>query len=195
MKYIFDPPQLPDFADFVFYEEAFSVEEVDTIRKYWRDEKVKAASVAAEKGEYYSSEIRKTDVQFLEPTAQYNWIFERLSQCVAGANDSRYHFDLQGFYEPLQLARYTEGHFFDWHFDFGAGSASVRKISISIQLSDDEEYAGGDLQFRINTNIFDSPRKKGTVVVFPSFITHRVAPITRGTRFSIVAWISGRPFR
>lgn len=194
MKYILDPPQLPDYADFVFYEGAFTLEEVDTIRGYWEDEKYKAASVAQDKGEFYS-DIRNTDVQFLEPTDQYNWIYDRLTQCIIGANDGRYHFDIQGFYEPLQLARYSKDQFFDWHYDFGAGVASIRKLSISLQLSDDDEYSGGDLQFRINTVTYDAPRKKGAVVIFPSFVTHRVMPITDGTRFSIVGWVTGRPFR
>lgn len=194
MKYFIELPQLPDYADFVFYEGAFSLDEVNTIRAYWEDEKHKAASVAQDKGEFYS-DIRKTDVQFLESTDQYNWIYDRLTQAVIGANDGRYNFDLQGFYENLQLARYSAGHFFDWHYDFGAGNASVRKLSISVQLSDDDEYEGGDLQFRINTKTYDAPRKKGTVVVFPAFVTHRVTPITKGHRFSIVGWVTGRPFR
>ena len=195
MKYIISPPQLPDFADFVLYEGAFSLPEVDTICGYWESEKVKAAAVNKNQREHLSSEIRETDVQFLQPTAQHNWIYDRLTQCIVGANESRYRFDLQGFYEPLQLAKYRVGQFFDWHYDFGAGIASIRKLSISVQLSDDDEYAGGDLQFRVNTETHDTPRKKGTVAVFPSFITHRVTPITMGARFSIVGWATGRPYR
>ena len=64
-----------------------------------------------------------------------------------------------------------------------------------VQLSDEEEYEGGDLQFMINNKIVDAPRKKGTIVIFPSFIMHRVTQITKGTRQSIVGWVSGPPYR
>lgn len=79
--------------------------------------------------------------------------------------------------------------------DFGAGEISHRKLSISVQLSGSEEYEGGDLQFMINQNTVSVPRTKGTVVIFPSFILHRVTPITQGLRQSVVAWLAGPPYR
>jgi PKHD-type hydroxylase len=93
------------------------------------------------------------------------------------------------------LAKYVEGDFFDWHLDFGPGESSKRKLSMTIQLSDPSEYEGGDLQFMINQNIVSASREKGIIVIFPSFILHRVTPITKGTRQSIVGWVSGPPYR
>ncbi|MDB2656544.1 2OG-Fe(II) oxygenase [Crocinitomicaceae bacterium] len=79
--------------------------------------------------------------------------------------------------------------------DFGAAEISARKLSVTVQLSDPDEYEGGDLEFMINHKTVKAPRKKGTIVVFPSFIMHRVTPITKGTRQSIVGWVSGPPYR
>jgi len=72
---------------------------------------------------------------------------------------------------------------------------SHRKLSVTVQLSDEDSYEGGDLQFMINNRIENAPRKKGTVIVFPSFILHRVTEVTKGKRNSIVGWLSGPPFR
>ncbi len=97
--------------------------------------------------------------------------------------------------EPLQLAEYESDEFFDWHLDFGAAEVSHRKLSVTVQLSDEDSYEGGDLQFRINNRIETAPRRKGTVIVFPSFILHRVTKVSSGKRNSIVAWLSGSPYR
>ncbi|MFT7073376.1 MAG: PKHD-type hydroxylase [Patiriisocius sp.] len=66
---------------------------------------------------------------------------------------------------------------------------------MTIQLSDPNDYEGGDLRFMINKEIVNAPKEKGTIIIFPSFIMHRVTPITKGTRQSIVGWVSGPPYR
>ncbi|MGB0178111.1 MAG: 2OG-Fe(II) oxygenase, partial [Owenweeksia sp.] len=83
----------------------------------------------------------------------------------------------------------------DWHMDFGAGEISHRKLSMTVQLSDPADYEGGDLEFMINQKVVTAPRTRGTVIVFPSFILHRVTPVTKGVRHSVVGWVSGTPFR
>ncbi|MCK6649860.1 MAG: 2OG-Fe(II) oxygenase, partial [Bacteroidia bacterium] len=70
-----------------------------------------------------------------------------------------------------------------------------RKLSISVQLSDAVEYEGGELQFMINQNIVTAPKEKGTAIIFPSFALHRVLPVTKGNRMSIVGWIAGPAYR
>jgi PKHD-type hydroxylase len=97
---------------------------------------------------------------------------KKMASLAIQTNIERYWFDLRGFHEELQLAKYVEGDFFDWHLDFGVGGFSSRKLSMTIQLSDPDEYEGGDLQFMVNQNIVTAPREKGTIVIFPlsSFI-------------------------
>lgn len=86
------------------------------------------------------------------------------------------------------------GHY-DWHLDRGGLGIAPRKLSAVIQLSDPNEYEGGDLQLYVGSEPTNIKKQKGLVVVFPSFVLHRVTPVTGGTRRSLVAWLSGPKFR
>lgn len=192
-NYSFGLPLKHNFVEFVHYQGLISPQEIKKIRSFWEEEKtIKAMISGAEK---YNEELRKSSVMFIENIEENNWIYHKLASLAILCNNERYWFDLLGFHQNLQLTRYTEGDFFDWHLDFGAGEISARKLSMTVQLSDPEEYEGGDLQFMINQKIVDAPREKGTIVIFPSFILHRVTPITKGIRQSIVGWVSGPPYR
>ena len=91
---------------------------------------------------------------------------------------------------------YGKGDFFDWHPDFSNQASAIRKLNLKIQLTDEAAYEGGDLQFMINKDIIiTAPRTKETIIIFPSFIMHRVTSITKGKRRYIVGWINGPPFR
>jgi PKHD-type hydroxylase len=99
--------------------------------------------------------------------------------------------------EDTQLSRYKsadEGHY-DWHMDsFAPQNGIQRKLSISILLNDPSEFEGGILQLKgmEDQNLLD---KQGSIIVFPSFIEHRVTPVTKGVRYSAVTWASGPSFR
>jgi PKHD-type hydroxylase len=114
------------------------------------------------------------------------------------ANQNLYHFDLHSMPEQIQYTEYYDhekGHY-DWHMDTGHGNLSQRKISVTVQLSDGDEYEGGDLQlWPGGTYPLVAPRGKGNVVIFPSFLMHRVTPVTRGTRKSFVLWLGGGHYR
>ena len=110
------------------------------------------------------------------------------------ANNDLYKFLLCGTFERIQYTEYDEtyeGHY-DWHSDIGEDNTSFRKLSVSIQLSD--EYEGGELEFFLDREIVTVPKRIGDVIVFPSFITHRVQPVTKGIRKCLVIWASGPPF-
>ena len=100
-----------------------------------------------------------------------------------------------------QLTRYDEGEFYSWHRDGGSdhlynSGNRVRKLSMTVCLNDD--YEGGELQMcsygQAECKITAPPQGKGTVIVFPSFIEHQVAPVTKGVRYSLVTWFTGPPF-
>lgn len=103
-------------------------------------------------------------------------------------------FNVSTFAEQLQLTRYDKGDYLDWHLDIAAGVPSMRKISISMQLSRDDQYDGGELEFFPGGKLQDS-RDAGSLIVFPSYLAHRITPVTRGRRFSLVTWLHGEPFR
>lgn len=184
----------PDFADHTWFPDFFSEEEVARIREMWNDDLAKAAAVNNSGKEEMRDELRKSEIMFLKP-GPADWIYEKLAQACIQTNTNRYKFEITGFQTELQLASYSNTGFFDWHMDFGAGDISNRKLSITVQLSDTNEYEGGDLQFMINQNIVNAPRTKGTAIIFPSFALHRVTPVTKGCRKSIVGWIAGPPYR
>lgn len=184
--------QLPNFTEFLVLEKAFGEQELQMINQLWAEEKKEDAQLEGNKS--VDDGLRKSSVIPIYPEMKTNWIFEKMMNIIFQANQY-YFFDLNGFFEPLQLAEYGEGDFFDWHLDFGTGPTSNRKLSLTVQLSDSNEYEGGDLEFQINQNSVKAPRTQGTVVVFPSFIMHRVTEITKGKRRSIVGWVSGPPYR
>ena len=98
--------------------------------------------------------------------------------------------------ERIQIARYDseDNGFFVWHADT-VPSDMTRKISISIPLNDAIEYDGGTLELHQGTNIVQVRQTAGAPVIFPSWMIHRVAPVTRGRRYSLVAWVRGPNWR
>lgn len=128
----------------------------------------------------------------LEAASLYNAILEKMCRC----NNSLQRAELVKL-EPLQLAVYEEGDFYDWHQDLGHGDAANRKLSATIQLSPADAYEGGELELWGAAGRHQvADRTQGTITMFPSYMLHRVRPVTRGVRRSLVAWaIGSRPFR
>jgi len=124
----------------------------------------------------------------------------RLEEAVLALNARYFRFDLSGLAD-FQYALYggPEGGHFDWHKDYGRdreGRAwEPRKVTLSLQLSDGADYDGCDLEVRAGNQIDTAPRVRGTLVAFPSNVLHRVTPITRGIRKSLVIWAVGPEFR
>lgn len=190
----FTPPQLQNYMDACWIEGYFTKKEVAQISNIYEKKQKKEAKITG--GKALDPDFRKSSVTFIEPDNQeFRSIMLKLSHIALKTNQHRFHFDLSGFYESIQIAEYGEGGFFDWHADFGNGHASNRKLSLSVQLSEPNDYEGGNLQFMMNEKGIDAPRTIGTIVIFPSFVLHRVTPITRGTRRSLVGWVTGMPFK
>lgn len=141
-------------------------------------------------------EIRRSQVVLIEQTEKYAWLYDRFWEAAQELNRLYFCVDISYIEGNIQLARYdsSDNGFYDWHTDF-ADLAPNRKISITVQLSKPEDYDGGDLElfFRSPPNKMD--RSRGSFIAFPSFAVHRVTPVTRGTRWSLVAWVSGARWR
>jgi predicted 2-oxoglutarate/Fe(II)-dependent dioxygenase YbiX len=97
--------------------------------------------------------------------------------------------------EPIQIFKYDVGDHYMWHTDWSPHNNKKRKLSITIQLSDPSEYEGGEVE------ILDGPQSRtvtkdlGHATVFPSWAVHKVTPVTSGTRWALVAWATGKPFK
>lgn len=142
--------------------------------------------------------IRRADIGWLDDMPQAAWVMERMMRLVSQANHQAFDFALSDFGESPQVARYDaqrQGHF-DWHSDIGSGPwAAKRKLTIVVQLSDPAAYEGGTLELRPDSNIHSPAREQGTAILFPSFVLHRVSPVTLGTRWSLTLWSHGPAFR
>mgnify|MGYP001175855003 FL=1 len=135
---------------------------------------------------------RKSDICWIKDES----VKKQIREYYLTANENaQWNFDIKGM-EDVQIARYRKGEFYNWHTD-GDGirpipsePTIVRKISMSIILNDG--YKGGELEIKHLSKI---PNTMGTIIVFPSYFTHRVKPVRRGTRYSLVAWFGGPKFK
>jgi PKHD-type hydroxylase len=123
----------------------------------------------------------------------FDWLFNYVAELLNDANQY-YMFDLVGMVDAPQYCKYSVGDKFDWHLDNSESQSTLRKISISIQLTDGCEYEGGDIEFCPH-GILDDARGIGTVIAFPAYLAHRVTTITSGKRESLIAWAYGSAFR
>jgi PKHD-type hydroxylase len=184
--------KLNEVEPFTYINDVFSKEQCEQIIQIGKDIGLKESRVGKESK--IDTEWRKSKNNWLTVEGGHDWIFRDLTFASTFMNDKHFKFDLIGFAEGIQFAEYNAP-------DGGYGSHTdnifgglTRKLSISVQLSDESSYEGGDLCLNYGNEII-MPRKQGTVIAFPSPTLHRVAPVTKGTRHSLVGWITGPQFK
>ena len=156
---------------------------------------------------------RKSDIVWLSD----NWIYRELHPYIHEAN-KRAGWNFQwDFSESCQFTKYGIGQYYGWHCDSWEvpynkpeeknTHGKIRKLSVTISSNDASEYVGGNLQFDFRNQVDWERNKKakvktcteirprGSIIVFPSFVWHRVEPVTKGTRYSLVVWNLGWPFK
>jgi hypothetical protein len=141
----------------------------------------------------YNPNIRAVDNYNIELNDKNRWIFDKVIRAVGKANSEYYKFNLMGINHSIQLLHYKsseKGHY-DWHMDTGSGSNCTRKISISIPLTDRNSYEGGDLEINDVVGTIKAIDEQGSISFFPSFLSHRVSPVTKGERWVMVIWVNG----
>ena len=142
------------------------------------------------------------------------WIYREIQPYIRIANEKAgWNFDWN-FSEPCQFTKYGVDQYYGWHCDSWEipydkpndlnNHGKIRKLSVTCSLSDPSEYEGGELEFNFNNpekNKKQNIKKcteilpRGSIVVFPSFVWHRVCPVFKGTRYSLVIWNLGYPYR
>ena len=157
--------------------------------------------------------IRKTDIAFVAPDGQEdNKVNEIAWSFLEEANKIFFHYKIN-FFQPVQFARYRDGGHYGWHQDSSGISphGESRKLSLTFSLSDPKTYEGGQLEFYnaerpmvdislsngtkiLGSQLQKNIRDQGSVIVFDSRDWHRVTPVTKGTRYSIVCWSVGPNF-
>ena len=148
-----------------------------------------------------NKDIRSSTIRWIEPiTENSKFIHDLLFEHAQQANRLAFGFDISSLHQ-IQYTIYDGENedFYNWHVDTFWGNPTLydRKISLTIQLSDSKDYEGGDFEFdhQYEQPDADKLRQRGTVLAFPSVIGHRVLPVTKGTRKSLVAWVEGPKFR
>ena len=172
-------------------------------------------------GTYGGKNLTDENIKDLKKTRDSNivwmnkaWIYKEIHPYVREANEKAlWNFEWD-WSETCQFTKYNINQHYTWHIDmFTHGSVvdqsnpnlkgKSRKISVTCSLSDPDDYTGGELEINVNhplkkkkNNIISFNKvKKGSIIVFPSFVWHRVKPVTSGTRYSLVVWNNGRPFK
>ena len=144
---------------------------------------------------------RITDIKWISLNEKTKWLFKKIISSIIDVNSKN--FDLQlKFLEDLQFSEYTEENrgFYSKHRDCGLKKSmdnyvDIRKLSFTIQLSDENDYEGGELIFYLDEEEKKAPKSKGTIVFFESDLLHEVTPVTKGIRHSLVSWVQGPNLR
>lgn len=192
-----------DPQSYYWFEHGLSSEEVDQIIRTASE--LPEAERASTLGDETGGGTRSSMIKWLPRNQAFDWLYERMISMSKEANQALWGFDLISSLEAIQYTEYyaSENGHYDWHQDIGAGELpSKRKVSITIQLSGADEYDGGDLLIctgssgtgELDNNLV-MPRGKGVGVLFPSYMMHRVTPVTRGVRRSLVLWVGGAHYR
>lgn len=142
-------------------------------------------------------EHRRSFNSWIKPNEQTSWIYQRLTDTVHQNNEKFFNFDLT-MIENLQFTYYSseEEGCYKAHTDPNVWkNPHNRKLSIVVQLSDPSEYEGGELKLHNSHEPTPITKQRGMVVMFPSYTLHEVTPVTKGERYSLVAWVHGPAFK
>ena len=188
---------LPGYCSFSsnFKKEiALTPEECDKIINTAKNDYAHKASVGTSGSSKQDLKIRNVDNYYVFLNDDTRWIYNKIMHAVSLANHEHFHYNISGITHELQLLHYRsddgQGHY-DWHVDVGDGSASCRKISMSIMLSPEDKYKGGDLEVNDHGVVKRALKEQGSIHMFPSYQLHRVTPVTEGERWVLVIWING----
>ena len=179
----------------VVFENYYVVDQLFT------DKEIKKIEKSIEHIDYQQAETVSKDVEDDYRQSEIKWIpfensliYDRIWDYANIANDELWGFDIIGFKDTAQFTKYTAPNGkYDFHLDINGKGINHRKISLICPLNDN--YEGGLVEFKTGRETHSLKLKKGQGIYFPSFYLHRVLPITKGVRKSLVQWISGEPYK
>ena len=185
--------EIDEVAFYAMKKNAFSSEECKKIIEISKNKNLEKATVF---GKVDFKNLRESDICWLNQDDDSNWLFTKIAQTCLEINKLYFRFDLNGIAEQLQFTNYkAPSGKYGKHIDRGGEGMTVRKLSISIQLTDPKEYEGGELMLYGKDEPAIMEKEQGTLIVFPSYVLHEVKPVTKGERNSLVCWVTGKPFR
>ena len=174
---------------YAFWNDAFSKLECETIINIAKDKGLIKGKTRVE------TDVRDSKISWLYPTDNMDWVFRRVTDITLNLNERFFKFDLFGINEGFQFTNYeAPSGKYGKHVDRGM-NMPVRKLSISIQLTNPEEYEGGELYLYDDDKGTLMDKTQGTLIMFPSYVLHEVMPVTKGERNSLVTWVTGKQFK
>ena len=173
----------------------FTPEQCQLIINAGRSEPVQDGQVGGAAAGVVDTKTRTSHISWI-PFNKLPEMYKTLEEVMSKTNNNHFGFEGMQITEQAQYTEYPSGGFYDWHIDsdiVGLNEPPVRKISMTCLLSHESEFEGGGLELMSDGKI--ARPKQGQAIFFASYIRHRVIPITKGTRKSLVMWFGGTPFK
>lgn len=200
MQNAFEEKQTPNPAwafnldpvhSWAYWEKAFTKEQCERIIEIGNSKTHKQATTNGGN----PNKIRKSEISWLYPSDDMEWVYRHMTDIITDLNEKYFKFDIFGATEGFQFTKYqAPSGKYGKHIDSGPNTV-VRKLSFTLQLSNPDDYEGGDLCLYLNDKPEVMKKEQGFVALFPSYVLHEVKPVTKGTRYSLVSWITGKPFK
>ena len=193
-------PRMPRWQSYVATttEPIFTPQQCQMIVNEGHQQKPEKALVGGSKGGKHDTKKRVTTISWI-PFAKMPQMYKQIENQLSIVNLNHFGFDGVTLTEPAQFTEYPKGGFYDWHMDLNAfgqeGENPIRKISMTLLLSDPKDFTGGDLMFSEMGDNKPLPLKQGQAIFFASFLRHKVAPVKKGIRRSMVMWFGGPPLK
>ena len=199
-NYVFAPSPTYGVSEhpFATWENGFSEDQLNSIISYCDAQELSKAVIGNSNEDDDYSKIRESKVSWIELNEHTGFIYDQMGYVARCLNGQFFKFDLYGFNEHMQFTVYdgNESGHYGWHQDYNVPRVSApRKLSLVLQLSDPSEYEGGDLEIHAGNNIVQVRKEKGLIAAFPGFMLHRVTPVTKGIRKTLVVWVCGNSFK
>ena len=186
-------------------ESAFSEEEVDLVVASLQSGEKEQGQVGTIEAEAETLlKFRSSKISFINYSKEYSWLFDKFNKIIQNVNEEYYNFDLNG-YDYVQYSEYlaNENGHYDYHIDLMLDMIPqkdydflYRKLSFTLCLNQQgTDYSGGDFKIKTGAEEDSVKLNKGDMIVFPSFILHKVEPVTEGVRKSLVGWVTGPKFK
>ena len=173
----------------------FTPEQCQLIINAGRSEPVQDGQVGGGAAGVVDTKTRTSHISWI-PFNKMPEMYSTLENIMLRTNNNHFGFEGMKITEQAQYTEYPAGGFYDWHIDSdinGINEPPVRKISMTCLLSHESEFEGGGLELMSDGKI--ARPKQGQAIFFASYIRHRVIPITKGVRKSLVVWFGGPSFK
>ena len=174
----------------------FTPDQCQKIINAGRRQKPQQASVGMGKPQGGVDTKKRTTTISWIPFKEMEPMYDDINIFIQKANKNHFGFGDIQITEQAQFTEYPEGGFYDWHMDTDVNmhyEPPVRKISMTLLLSSENQFEGGNLELMAPGKKVNL--KQGHAIIFASFLNHRVAPVTKGVRQSLVMWFGGEPFK